>query len=290
MSNDTSDDKPTEYLPGGAMANAYVPRGRQSNRRITRRVAQPEPNSVEQRKISVPNPPAGAPSVVPEAAALAGEYQTEVIPPVKTPVSRRSAATSYIPAHAAGPQVSADSQTPPPASTVETTQLPPIDPAAATPQVDSYPQGIPPTFDPQSEEQKRREEQEYEEERADKRRLLKVVGIVSAIVALLAGAVIVVALMISSKQVLPPAQPETTTSEIVTTTPSEVKTTQSAPETSEPATTEPTETETPRQPNVTQSTPSAPPSTRETPTQSPSTGGADNPSSSPEPSVSANNP
>ena len=31
MSNDDFDGNPTEYLPGGAMANAYVPRGRQEN-------------------------------------------------------------------------------------------------------------------------------------------------------------------------------------------------------------------------------------------------------------------
>ena len=53
------------------MANAYVPRGRQTNRRITRQVAQPDVDSAAQRKISVPNPPAGAPSAVPDAAALA---------------------------------------------------------------------------------------------------------------------------------------------------------------------------------------------------------------------------
>lgn len=287
MSKDASDDKPTEYLPGGAMANAYVPRGRQTNRRITRQVAQPDVDSAAQRKISVPNPPAGAPSAVPDAAALAAGAQTEAIPNTNAPAAT---STGYVPAHAAGTRVLGGSENPYPDSGAATTQLPPIDPAAATPEVDSYPQGVPPAYDPQVDAEKLREEQEYEEERADKRRLLKVAGIVTAIVALLTGAVVVVALMISSRQVLPPEEHETTTSQSTTTTSSSTpETTRSSSETSEPSTTQPTEVETRRQPSATQTTHAAPAPTQETPTQKPSTGGTENPSPNPEPSEPGNN-
>lgn len=287
MSKDASDDKPTEYLPGGAMANAYVPRGRQTNRRITRQVAQPDVDSAAQRKISVPNPPAGAPSAVPDAAALAAGAQTEAISNANAPAAT---STGYVPAHAAGTRVLGGSENPYPDSGAATTQLPPIDPAAATPEVDSYPQGVPPAYDPQVDAEKLREEQEYEEERADKRRLLKVAGIVTAIVALLTGAVVVVALMISSRQVLPPEEHETTTSQSTTTTSSSTpETTRSSSETSEPSTTQPTEVETRRQPSATQTTPAAPAPTQETPTPKPSTGGTENPSPNPEPSEPGNN-
>ena len=269
------------------MANAYVPRGRQTNRRITRQVAQPDVDSAAQRKISVPNPPAGAPSAVPDAAALAAGAQTEAIPNTNAPAAT---STGYVPAHAAGTRVLGGSENPYPDSGAATTQLPPIDPAAATPEVDSYPQGVPPAYDPQVDAEKLREEQEYEEERADKRRLLKVAGIVTAIVALLTGAVVVVALMISSRQVLPPEEHETTTSQSTTTTSSSTpETTRSSSETSEPSTTQPTEVETRRQPSATQTTPAAPAPTQETPTPKPSTGGTENPSPNPEPSEPGNN-
>lgn len=268
------------------MANAYVPRGRQTNRRITRQVAQPDVDSAAQRKISVPNPPAGAPSAVPDAAALGANAQTEAIPNANAPAAT---STGYVPAHAAGTRVLDGSGNSYPDSGAATTQLPPIDPAAATPEVDSYPQGVPPAYDPQVDAEKLREEQEYEEERADKRRLLKVAGIVTAIVALLTGAVVVVALMISSRQVLPPEEHETTTSQSTTTSSSTPETTRSSSETSEPSTTQPTEVETRRQPSATQTTPAAPAPTQETPTQKPSTGGTENPSPNPEPSESGNN-
>lgn len=288
MSKDASDDKPTEYLPGGAMANAYVPRGRQTNRRITRQVAQPDVDSGAQRKIPVPNPPAGAPSAVGDAAALSANAQTEGIPAanVSAPGS-----TGYVPAHAAGTRVLDGSGNSYPDSGAATTQLPPIDPAAATPEVDSYPQGVPVSYDPKVDAEKLREEQEYEEERADKRRLLKVVGIVTAIVALLTGAVVVVALMISSRQVLPPAEQETTTSQRATTSSSTPETTRSQPQTQEPTSSEPSQTQTTsREPTPTKTTgttrPTAenptPPAEQPTGSQQPS----EQPSERPDPSES----
>ena len=104
MSNRASNDKPTEYLPGGAMANAYVPRGRQENRRITRRAAQPYPNSAEQRKIPVPNPPAGAPSGNADVSALAGQNVTEIIPPINPSTNIHSDQSSATPSNAAANQ------------------------------------------------------------------------------------------------------------------------------------------------------------------------------------------
>lgn len=276
MSKDASDDKPTEYLPGGAMANAYVPRGRQTNRRITRQVAQPDVDSAAQRKISVPNPPAGAPSAVGDAAALAANAQTEGLPAAN---ASAPGSTGYVPSHAAGSRVPDVSRNPYPDSGAATTKLPPIDPAAATPQVDSYPQGVPVSYDPKVDTEKLREEQEYEEERADKRRLLKVAGIVTAIVALLTGAVVVVALMISSRQVLPPAEQEVTTSQRATTSSSTPETTRSEPQTQEPTSSEPSQTQTTtREPAPTKTTATTRP-TAENPTPS-----AEQPSGSQQPS------
>ena len=265
MSNRAPDDKPTEYLPGGAMANAYVPRGRQTNRRITRQVAQPDVDSGAQRKISVPNPPAGAPSAVGDAAALSANAQTEGIPAanVSTPGS-----TGYVPSHAAGTRITDGSRNPYPDSGAATTKLPPIDPAAATPQVESFPQGAPVSYDPKVDAEKLREEQEYEEERADKRRLVKVAAIVSAIVAVLVGAVLVVAISISSKQIVPSEQ-ENTPPQSVTTSSSTPETTRSEPQTQEPTSSEPSQTQTTsREPTPTKTTAENPTPPAEQPTGS----------------------
>ncbi len=288
MSNRASDDQPTEYLPGGAMANAYVPRGRQTNRRITRQVAQPDVDSAAQRKISVPNPPAGAPSAVGDAVAMSANAQTEAIPAANAPAAN---STGYVPSHAAGTRTPGGSTEPYPDSGAATTKLPPIDPAAATPQVDSFPQGVPVSYDPKLDAEKLREEQEYEEERADKRRLLKVAGIVTAIVALLTGAVVVVALMISSRQVLPPAEQETTTSQRVTTSSSTPETTRSQPQTQEPTSSEPSQTQTTsREPTPTKTTASTRPTAENpTPSEEPPTGSqqpSEQPSEQPSPSGS----
>ncbi|WP_215522386.1 hypothetical protein [Varibaculum prostatecancerukia] len=290
MSNDASDDKPTEYLPGGAMANAYVPRGRQSNRRITRRVAQPEPNSVEQRKIAVPNPPEGAPSTVPAAAAFEGQPPTEVIPPVNQPSGGGAGAAPYPAgnngaAQTPATQVLGGSGATYPAAGAAPVQRKSIDPAAATPQVDSFPGGIPPAYDPQVDPEQLREDQEYEEERADKRRLMKVAAIVTAIVAILVGAVVIIAMTISAKEVVP-AEQETSPSESVSTSSSVPETTYTTRQTEEPTTSAPAPEQPSVQPSATQTTPAAPPTTRATPTQEPSpTGGAETPTSAPSPSA-----
>lgn len=224
------------------MANAYVPRGRQENRRITRRTAQPYPNSAEQRKIPVPNPPAGAPSGNTDVSALAGQNVTEIIPPINPSTNIHSGQFSATPPNAAANQ-NLDSPNAPYLDNRGAFAASAPDLAGATPQVESYPQGIPPSYNPQIDPQQLREDQEYEEERADKRRLVKVAAIVSAIVAMLVGAVVVVAISISSKQIVP-SERENTPSQSVTTSSSTPENTRSQPQTQEPTTSEPEQTET----------------------------------------------
>ena len=266
MSNDDFDGNPTEYLPGGAMANAYVPRGRQENRRITRRSAQPYPNSAEQRKIPVPNPPAGAPSGNDDVSALAGQSVTEIIPPINPSTNIHSGQFSATPPDAAANQ-NLDSPNAPYLDNRGALAASAPDLAGATPQVESYPQGIPPSYNPQIDPQQLREDQEYEEERADKRRLVKVAAIVSAIVVVLVGAVVVVAISISSKQIVP-SERENTPSQSVTTSSSTPENTRSQPQTQEPTTSEPEQTET-RSPEPTDTkTTSTPQPTSEKPSPS----------------------
>lgn len=280
MSNRASNDKPTEYLPGGAMANAYVPRGRQENRRITRRAAQPYPNSAEQRKIPVPNPPAGAPSGNADVSALAGQNVTEIIPPINPSTNIHSDQSSAAPKNAAAKQ-NLRSPNAPYLDNRGALASSSDDLAGATPQVESCPQGIPPSYNPQIDPQQLREDQEYEEERADKRRLVKVAAIVSAIVAVLVGAVVVVAISISSKQIVPSEQ-ESTPSQSVTTSSSTPENTRSQPQTQEPTTSgttqtqttspEPTDTKTTSTPQPTSEKPTPsqePPNTTEQPSEQP---------------------
>ncbi len=286
MSNRASNDKPTEYLPGGAMANAYVPRGRQENRRITRRAAQPYPNSAEQRKIPVPNPPAGAPSGNADVSALAGQNVTEIIPPINPSTNIHSDQSSATPSNAAANQ-SFSSPNAPYLDNKGALASSSDDLAGATPQVESYPQGIPPSYNPQIDPQQLREDQEYEEERADKRRLVKVAAIVSAIVAVLVGAVVVVAISISSKQIMP-SERENTPSQSVTTSSSTPENTRSQPQTQEPTTSEPTQTQTTSPEPTDTKTTSAPQPTSEKPTPSenpPTT--TEQPSEQPTPSESS---
>lgn len=286
MSNRASNDKPTEYLPGGAMANAYVPRGRQENRRITRRAAQPYPNSAEQRRIPVPNPPAGAPSGNADVSALAGQNVTEIIPPINPSTNIHSDQSSAAPQNAAANQ-NLDSPNAPYLDNKGALVSSSDDLAGATPQVESYPQGIPPSYNPQIDPQQLREDQEYEEERADKRRLVKVAAIVSAIVAVLVGAVVVVAISISSKQIVPSEQ-ESTPSQSVTTSSSTPENTRSQPQTQEPTTSEPSQTQTTSPEPTDTKTTSAPQPTSEKPTPSetpPTT--TEQPSEQPTPSESS---
>lgn len=286
MSNRASNDKPTEYLPGGAMANAYVPRGRQENRRITRRTAQPYPNSAEQRKIPVPNPPAGAPSGNTDVSALAGQNVTEIIPPINPSTNIHSGQFPAKPSNAAANQ-NLDSPNAPYLDNRGALVSSSDDLAGATPQVESYPHGIPPSYNPQIDPQQLREDQEYEEERADKRRLVKVAAIVSAIVAVLVGAVVVVAISISSKQIVP-SERENTPSQSITTSSSTPENTRSQPQTQEPTTSEPTQTQTTSPEPTDTKTSSAPQPTSEKPTPSenpPTT--TEQPSEQPTPSESS---
>lgn len=286
MSNRASNDKPTEYLPGGAMANAYVPRGRQENRRITRRAAQPYPNSAEQRKIPVPNPPAGAPSGNTDVSALAGQNVTEIIPPINPSTNIHSGQFPATPSNAAANQ-NLDSPNAPYLDNRGALVSSSDDLAGATPQVESYPQGIPPSYNPQIDPQQLREDQEYEEERADKRRLVKVAAIVSAIVAVLVGAVVVVAISISSKQIVP-SERENTPSQSVTTSSSTPENTRSQPQTQEPTSSEPSQTQTTSSEPTDTKTTSTPQPTSEKPTSSenpPTT--TEQPSEQPSPSESS---
>lgn len=286
MSNRASNDKPTEYLPGGAMANAYVPRGRQENRRITRRTAQPYPNSAEQRKIPVPNPPAGAPSGNIDVSALAGQNVTEIIPPITPSTNIHSGQFPATPSNAAANQ-NLDSPNAPYLDNRGALVSSSDDLAGATPQVESYPQGIPPSYNPQIDPQQLREDQEYEEERADKRRLVKVAAIVSAIVAVLVGAVVVVAISISSKQIVP-SERENTPSQSVTTSSSTPENTRSQPQTQEPTSSEPSQTQTTSPEPTDTKTTSTPQPTSEKPTSSenpPTT--TEQPSEQPSPSESS---
>lgn len=286
MSNRASNDKPTEYLPGGAMANAYVPRGRQENRRITRRAAQPYPNSAEQRKIPVPNPPAGAPSGNADVSALAEQNVTEIIPPINPSTNIHSDQFSAAPQNAAANQ-NVRSPNAPYLDNRGALASSSDDLAGATPQVESYPQGIPPSYNPQIDPQQLREDQEYEEERADKRRLVKVAAIVSAIVAVLVGAVVVVAISISSKQIVP-SERENTPSQSVTTSSSTPENTRSQPQTQEPTTSEPTQTQTTSPEPTDTKTTSTPQPTSEKPSPSenpPTT--TEQPSEQPTPSESS---
>lgn len=286
MSNRASNDKPTEYLPGGAKANAYVPRGRQENRRITRRAAQPYPNSAEQRKIPVPNPPAGAPSGNADVSTFAGQNVTEIIPPINPSTNIHSGQSSAAPQNAAAKQ-NLRSPNAPYLGNRGALASSSDDLAGATPQVESYPQGIPPSYNPQIDPQQLREDQEYEEERADKRRLVKVAAIVSAIVAVLVGAVVVVAISISSKQIVPSEQ-ESTPSQSVTTSSSTPENTRSTPQTQEPTTSETTQTQTTSPEPTDTKTTSTPQPTSEKPTPSqepPAT--TEQPSEQPTPSESS---